>query len=88
MVSELPNTNIHSEQAVANRHMQIVIKSLLKYSQDSCAIFDSEEKAIEALIVFLSDFSIDCLKTYIFGTALPEIPVRNTKALVLISNSN
>ncbi len=85
IVKELPPTNIVTEQAKAKRHIQAIIKALVEYSKDTYAPFNSEEEANESLLAFLSKFSIDCLKTYIFGTALPEILQKNNKAIVLVS---
>lgn len=85
IVSTLPDSGIELRRVEASRDMQVVISSLIEYSKLTQYRFDSEEEAIEALLSFLSEFSIDCLRTYVFGTALPDIGERNSKAIVLIS---
>lgn len=85
IVSTLPDSGIELHRTEASRNIQVVITNLVEYSKSTPFCFTSEDSAIEALLSFLSDFSIDCLRTYVFGTAIPDIPERNNKAIVLIS---
>lgn len=85
VIRDIPDTNIELRRTEAHRHMQTVVANLVEYSKTTPYIFDSEEAATKSLLIFLSNFSIDCLRTYVFGTALPDIPEKNNKAIVLIS---
>ena len=41
--------------------------------------------AAAAIVGFLSRFAVDCLKTYVFNTALPKVPETGPKELYIVS---
>lgn len=56
----------------ALRREKIVINSLISFAESKGCDWTSEN-ATEAFLAYLNSFSIDCLRTYAQGTALPEI---------------
>ncbi len=86
VVKELSTKDYSKDKANASRNISAVTNSLIEFAAQSAEKDINEEDAIEALIVFLSEFSIPCLKAYLRGTALPNIAHNNTNwKIVLVS---
>lgn len=83
--SRLPDPGLAPRRADAKRHIDAVIHSLLEYSQGTPTPLQTEDEALDALLSFLSEFSIDCLRTFVQATALPRTPDRAMPRLVLVS---
>lgn len=80
-----PSNNIEAEKANAIRHIDCISKGLCGFSKDKILQIDNESEALEILLFFLSQFSIECLKTYIFGNTIPNPPKKSHKYIVIVS---
>ena len=82
----LPDPQIAQRQSEAERHIESVVEGLRNFSQDTGRPLSSDEDAVNAICSFLARFSISCLRTYLRGTALPNITGTNQTEVVLVSN--
>jgi hypothetical protein len=73
------------EKASAARNISAVTHALVRFAKDVSGRDISEEESVDALIVFLSEFSIPCLKSYLRGTALPNTEEHDDWKIVLVS---
>jgi len=81
---QLPDPGILTNKTKADRHIRAVISGLLIFYNDNYSIEMSEDTAIEALCAFLSEFSIQCIKAYLRGTAIPDIAYKRYAHIVLV----
>jgi hypothetical protein len=70
---QLPSPGIAKEKAAADRHISAVVSGLRSFRSSEIAPSLSEEDVVKALCIFLSEFSIPCLRAYLRGTAIPNI---------------
>lgn len=83
--SKIERPNLEVPRADARSHIERISESLFQFSKKTAAPLSDEAEALEVLVSFLSEFSIDCLKTYVFHTALPRIPKKRNRSIVLVS---
>lgn len=69
----LPLSNLESTRTTAQMHINIVVKAVVAEAKANGAEW-SEDQATNAITSFLGKFTVDCLRTYVFNTALPNIP--------------
>lgn len=85
VVKELPAKNNSAARADAGRHIGAVTHSLVQFAKQSADRDITDEVATECLIVFLSQFSIPCLKSYLRGTTLPNVNGHSDWQVTLVS---
>ncbi len=73
VVGTLPEYNIETKQAEAKRHIDSVLNALIKFAREEYSLNWTVAETNELMLSFLAQFSVDCLKTYTRGTALPEV---------------
>ncbi len=76
-------TNFDTEKAAAHRSISAVVFGLIEFSQSNSKKQITEEESIDSIITFLSKFSIGCLKSFLQGTALPQVSDENWKFLLV-----
>lgn len=69
----LPKSTLSKTRADAINHIQAVLNGLIEESKKHKLNW-SVDDANKAVIAFLGRFTVDCLRTYVFNTSLPEIP--------------
>ena len=82
---EIPTDNNQLNKADASRKISAVINSLITFTKSSTGRDINENDALDALLLFLSKFSISCLKSFLRGTALPNRINSDNWKLVLVS---
>lgn len=85
ITGKLPDPQISEKKSSANRHIQSVVIGLIEYSKDTGRPLSTEDEAVTALLAFLSQFSIEFLKAYLRGTAIPAINGKHGTDIVLVS---
>ena len=85
VIKDLQSKDNSAERADAGRHIAGVIHSLVQFAKQSAERDISDEEATDCLIVFLSQFSIPCLKSYLRGTTLPRIDGHGDWQVTLVS---
>lgn len=84
--SELPDQNIESKQSEARRHINNVINEMILFSKNQYSVILTEKEANDLTLAFLSQFSVECLRTYIRGTALPEVKIAKKSDWYIINS--
>ena len=82
----VPDPQLVSKQAEAERHIQSVINGIKRFSLKSVNPMEDEEQIVDAVCAFLSEFDVSCLRSYLRGTAIPEVAEASTTDKILISN--
>ena len=82
----LPDTGISAKQSEARRHINAVVKGLLEFSKGTARPLCKEEDAVDSICAFLSEFNIQCLRSYLRGTAIPDINGSHSTEIVLVSD--
>ena len=85
MTSDLPDPQITTKQARANRHIGAVLNGLRQFSQDTANPVNNDDEAIESICTFLAEFDIICLRAYLRGTAIPNLDDKRQSTIVLVS---
>ncbi len=85
IIGDLPDTQIIPEQAKAARKINAILAGLQQFSQETTNPINDNERAIIAICAFLSEFDISFLRSYLQGTALPQINTAHSKDVVLVA---
>lgn len=84
--SELPDTGIAVKRLEAASQIQRVYDALCQFSLSIQPDPNwSDTDASKAILGFLARFTVDCLKSYVFNTALPRILDTGSKELYIVS---
>ena len=82
----IPDPQLVSKHAEAERHIRSVINGVRRFSQESVNPLEDEDQAVEVICAFLSEFDVSCLRSYLRGTAIPEVSEASTTDKILVSN--
>lgn len=85
VIKDLPTNDYSASRADASRHIAAVTRSLVQFAKQCTGRDISEDEATDGLIVFLSQFSIPCLKSYLRGTTLPNVDGNSDWQVALVS---
>ena len=85
IVKEIPKNNIQQEKIEFLRKISAVTHALIVFAKDTADKELNEDDALDALIAFISKFSISCLKLFLRGTTLPDHNNLNNKKIVMVS---
>ncbi len=80
----LPESNFIEEKADAQRHIDFVVNELIKHAKEASERTVSHNEATDAIVSFLSYFSVPCLKSFLRGTALPDFGGNGDWKIVLV----
>src|SRR6266404_195866 len=70
---KLPSSELERTRAQAKAHIDSVIAALIAEANEHNLSWTVEEGA-RAATSFLGKFTVDCLRSYVFNTALPSVP--------------
>ena len=85
-IGELPDPQIASKQAKAERQIDAVLNGLYQFSQDTSAPLANSGEAVAPICAFLSEFAITCLRAQLRGTAIPNVDRARRSDIVLVGN--
>jgi hypothetical protein len=77
--------DISQKRVLARQQQGAVVKNLMKYAKEQHGIVWSEIDASDAIVSYLSRFSVECLKTFTQGSALPELLKDEVKDFIVSS---
>jgi hypothetical protein len=72
LIGALQPDQLTESKVDAQRRISAVIRSFVGFAKDQHGIELSEDDAFDTVVKFLSEFSIDCIRSYLQGTVLPE----------------
>ena len=79
----LPPSTLSAARAAASLHIEAVLHGLVAEAQLHKLSWTKED-ATKAAVAFLSKFTVDCLRTYVFNTALPDVPQSKSSELYVV----
>ena len=82
----IPDPQLIAKHAEAQRHIQSVINGVKRSSLVSVNPMEDEERVVEAICAFLSEFDVSCLRSYLRGTAIPEVNAASSADKTLVSH--
>lgn len=85
VVGKLPSIDLQAKRAAAREHIEAVFRKLRIYAESNFGMKWTDSEASIALLNFLRKFSVDCIRAYVYSTALPELPERNKRDEVIVS---
>ena len=86
ITGSIPDPQLVSKQADAERHILSVINGVQRFSLESINPMEDEDQVVEAICGFLSEFDVSCLRSYLRGTAIPEVDEASNADKILVSN--
>jgi len=81
----IPDQDITLKKAEATRHINSVIEGLIEFSQNTGSPISDRDAANKAIINFLAQFDVSCLRAFLRGTTIPEVKAQNKSDLILVS---
>ena len=88
---ELPSNDIDAKRVDVTRQIERVQEALREYAQMKFDLAWTQEEVDSALFGFLYKFGVDCLRSYIFHSVLPNNHVKDNRVYVVskfISDAN
>ncbi|MFZ2753110.1 MAG: hypothetical protein WAZ48_06640 [Lysobacteraceae bacterium] len=82
--SSLPTSSLSTARAAATTHIDSVLNALVVEALAHKLIWTKED-ANKAAVSFLGKFTVDCLRTYVFNTALPDLPPSKSSEQYIVS---
>ena len=86
IAADLPDPHLSTKQEEASQHINSVLDGLLEYSKRTSNALPNRDSAEFAIMSFLSEFDITCLRAYLRGTAIPTLGDKAHKDIVLIGD--
>jgi hypothetical protein len=80
----ISDPGIGLEKSKAERHIQAIQAGLIEFSKSTAKPITTNEEAVTALCVFLTEFNIPCLRAYLRGTAIPTVEGKHETDIVLV----
>jgi hypothetical protein len=85
ITGDLSDPGVHAQKANADRHIKAVVSGLIEFSKGTTKPIGSSDEAVAALLAFLTQFNIPCLKAYLRGTAIPTLVGKHETQIVCVS---
>jgi hypothetical protein len=83
---KLPHVDISAKRRTAANQIQRVYGALCQFAgKVQPGLVWTDPDAASAILGFLGRFVVDCLKTYVFNTALPQVRKSDPKELYIVS---
>ena len=83
--NDLPDPQITAKQSQAERRIRALSFGLCQFSQDTSRSISNPEDAVTAMCAFLAEFDIACLRSYLRGSAIPQLDGYHGSDIVLVS---
>lgn len=84
ITSSLPKSDLEQTRSKAKGHIESVITALIEEANSHGLTWTTDE-ATNAVTLFLGEFTVDCLRTFAFNTALPTVPEKKSVELYVVS---
>jgi hypothetical protein len=84
VLGALPTDGFDMRRAEGARRLRIVVNHLLAFAETQGAAWN-DEQAIDAFIRYLGRYSIECLKAYAAGSALPDVAKGGAVATYIVN---
>src|SRR2546426_7715151 len=86
VAGQIPDSGIEMKRSDAKRQTEVVLNRVQEFASSAYGLTWSTEEAIAAITGYLARFSIECLRTYAQGTALPELARSKIRDLFVVNS--
>ena len=86
VIGDIPDPQVHTKMVAAERQIMAVASGLRRFSQETANPIPDDDGAVTAICTFLSEFDITCLRSYLRGTAIPNLQGSRQSNIVLVSD--
>lgn len=86
VTGDLPNVRLNSKQREAGDHITSVLNGLVEFSKSQKRSCMTKEQSIAAIMAFLSEFDITCLRAYLRGNTIPNLDKTTRQDVILVSD--
>ena len=86
VVGELKDYKVDERRATARRQQQAVLNNLVQHARDKHGLAWAAQEAEQAVLQYLSRFSVECLKAFTKGTALPDVESKSDVSVFVVSS--
>jgi hypothetical protein len=80
----IPIGKIDERRSAARRQQKVLSSHLRQFVEGNYQLTWSEADAITAFVQYLSHFSVECLRTFASGKALPAVPIGRGRNLFIV----
>ena len=84
ITGNIPPYNLQKRKAIAKKKIDSVADDLIKFSKTTQTPITDKKKAMKLLTNFLSQFSVKCLKAYLYENVLPDDFIGDEKAGIFL----
>lgn len=84
LAGDIPDTGMPLRQSDAKRRIDVLLNQIVDFANEEFAVSWTSDDAADVLKGYLSEFGIECLRTYLHYTALPDIPKKVPKDIRVI----
>lgn len=84
LLGDIPDEGLSQRRADAQRRIDALLTYLQEFASKTFDITWSADEAAEVLKSYLGDFAIECLRTFIHNTALPDVPKKSPKDIRIV----
>lgn len=74
VVQELPDLDLTRKRQQAEKQIGEVCSALITFAQERHSLSWADNEALNALLSFLAQFGVECLRAFVFRTAIPDPP--------------
>lgn len=85
VVASIGKSSFDAKRAQATRSIDAVANALSTFAATKNIKFDVDA-AFQHILTFLSRFSVECLRSYVRGTALADVPYQTPQALYIVGS--
>ena len=85
IVGTLPAADFENKKVLARRQIQDVYEKLKEYAKTHYHVEWSDSDVERAILGFLGRFAVECIRAYVYSTALPDSPTVNTREQFIVS---
>lgn len=85
IIGSFKNENLDQKRAMARRQQSVVVNNLMSFAKQEHGLEWNEQQTGDAIVSYLSRFSLEFLKTFTRGSALPELPSPTETQVFVVS---
>ncbi len=81
----LKDPGLLAEKSKAERHIHSVVNGLITFAKTTPRSTVTSDEAVTAILAFLAQSNISCLRAYLRGTTIPDIESQHENDIALVS---
>lgn len=86
IAKDLPERDIDSKRAAAQRYQTVVVNKVKEHAATEFGVEWDNDKAVDAILAYLAQFSIECLKSHTHECVLPQFREIQEQDLFIVNS--